>query len=140
MVVSIPADTILYANKAIRTLAEIDTETSIFGLSIDVVFCHADAELLRAQAESVVLGQQEDIVLITSCGKHLLIRRQQADWNGVPAYLFELSDQSALQKQNEKLVGTLNHIPSGIGIYQAVNQIREGADTVDFTCRMLNGR
>lgn len=81
-------------------------------MSIDAVFCHADAELLRAQAESVVLGQQEDIVLITSCGKHLLIRRQQADWNGVPTYLFELSDQSALQKQNEKLVGTLNHIPS----------------------------
>lgn len=81
-------------------------------MSIDVVFCHADAELLRAQAESVVPGQQEDIVLITSRGKHLLIRRQQADWNGVPAYLFELSDQSALQKQNEKLVGTLNHIPS----------------------------
>ena len=122
LVLECSAGKILHANRALKQLAETPEIETVIGRDYTAVFHPMDAACLQEEMAALEKAAYVERLITASCGKHLLVRGHTLDWNGRKACMFYLSDRTEIMQQNRQLMDLLNHLPSGIGLFELTGQ------------------
>ena len=111
---------IVYINRTIRKLYNVDPETPIIGrLIFDII--PPETALLNPR-EIETLPEDGYMEFHRPYGDRFFgIRAKSLNWNGVDAYILYLSDETEEHQKRIQQQELLNLIPMGIGIYEIVN-------------------
>ncbi len=111
------SNTILYANRAFRRLYKLSEEYTFNQITLKELIPSVDATVFNHLKSGLSHTREASEILNSETKRIYHLCGRVIDWNGRAACLFDMNDQTDVQKKNDYLDNMINKVPGGVAIY-----------------------
>lgn len=131
---------ILYANGAWRKIEHVSPDEDIVGRSLLEVVAPYMPVLTQGDVDILAPDHFTEFHKIMGDGMQLLVSGRVIRWNGVKSYVLYMTDQTKEHEYKSQLENLLDHIPTGVSIFEIVGTKLNQIYVNDGFYRMLGTR
>ena len=110
---------ILFANKAWLHMEMIPEDAKVIGKNLFSVISDVVLPLTSHELNLLSETSYTEFHRFTKYNKYLSINAKAIIWNGVSSYILYITDETEELQQRQQLQNLIDHVPGGVGIYEA---------------------